>query len=118
VQLPGGVEMAAAQAAGLAPGDMVEVVIRQEDIRLTRAVSPQRARTLGGNDGVARIVHDGRIAMRSFVGARVQYVVAVADGLELIVETPTNGPHAGFELGTAVALSVAPAHVYVSGAEA
>jgi hypothetical protein len=48
----------------------------------------------------------------------VQYVVWLADGLELIVETPTNGPHAGFNVGTTVGLSVDPAHVYLSRIEA
>jgi iron(III) transport system ATP-binding protein/putative spermidine/putrescine transport system ATP-binding protein/spermidine/putrescine transport system ATP-binding protein len=100
--------MQTAETAQLRDGDAVDVVIRQEDIRL------DAARKINGSYAVAGM-HDGRIALRSFVGARVQYVVALADGLELLVETPTNGPLAGFDAGTAVSVSVDPAHVYVSG---
>ena len=105
LRLAGNVEMAAGTVNGVADGEAVDVIIRQEDIRLSPA-------------GVGCTTHPGTVALRSFVGARVQYVVAVAGGLELIVETPTNGPHAGYDIGAAVAVSVDPAHVYVSRAEA
>jgi iron(III) transport system ATP-binding protein/putative spermidine/putrescine transport system ATP-binding protein/spermidine/putrescine transport system ATP-binding protein len=117
VQLPGGVEIAAGGTQGLLDGDAVDITIRKEDIRLAPGGVAQPVRVDAGPDGAAaRTTHAGRVALRSFVGARVQYVVAVAGGLELIVETPTNGPNAGFDVGTAVALSVDPAHVYLNRA--
>ena len=108
VLLAGGVEMQTADASQSCDGDTVDVVVRREDVRLTAA---------GNGSAGAPAAHDGRIALRSFVGARVQYVVALADGLELLVETPTNGPIAGFDAGTAVRVSVDPAQVYVARAE-
>ncbi|MCY1523617.1 TOBE domain protein [compost metagenome] len=63
----------------------------------------------------------GRIALRSFVGARVQYVVALPGGGEIIADTPTNGPQSGLAAGEEVWLGVRPQHVYATrrvGAEA
>ncbi len=116
VGLPGGVDMATADVPGLDDGDPVDVVIRQEDIGLSPAGSHRPAGAEGGSREVGRSACEGRVSLRSFVGSRVQYVVTVAEGLELIVETPTNGPHAGFDVGAPVTLSVASDHVHVSRA--
>ena len=110
--------MAAAQAAGLKSGDAVEVAIRQENIRLTRAVSPQRSRTLGGYDGAARIVHAAASRCARSSAHACTTSSRSPTGSSSIVETPTNGPHAGSTSATAVALSVDPAPVYVGRAEA
>ncbi|WYX31791.1 TOBE domain-containing protein [Achromobacter denitrificans] len=55
------------------------------------------------------------------MGARVQYVVALRGGGELIADTPTNGPQSGLAAGDEVWLGVRPQHVYATrraGAEA
>jgi hypothetical protein len=53
--------------------------------------------------------------MRSFVGSRVQYLLAFG-GTELIAEALTNGPHAGLEVDAPVRVAVEPQHVYVTPA--
>jgi len=82
----------------------VDVVVRQEDIHFVESAAavPQ--------------VLDGRIVLRSFVGSRVQYVVEI-QGMELIVETPTSGRHAGLEIGAPVRVAIDPGHVYVNAAK-
>lgn len=101
VELAGGLRLPLAHAAHLPAGPEVDVVLRQEDLQFAR----------GEQSG-----HEGRITLRSFIGARVQYVVQLPGGLELIVEVPSNGPDAGLELGGLVRLCIAPEHVYVSAA--
>jgi putative spermidine/putrescine transport system ATP-binding protein len=96
-------ELPTATVDGLADGSPVDVVVRQEDLRF---VAP--------SDGSGL---QGRIALRSFVGSNVQYVVSFG-ATELIAETPTNGPHAGYDIGTAVGVAVDPQHVYVNASEA
>ena len=103
VELAGGLRLPVAAAAGLGAGSAVDIVLRQEDIRLAR-------------EGAAG--HGGQVVLRSFIGSRVQYVVALGAGVEVIVETPTNGPDAGLEPGAAVRVAVDPQHVYVSAAAA
>jgi hypothetical protein len=87
----------------MAQGAAVDVVVRQEDIRFADASTPHAA-TLAG-----------RVAMRSFVGSRVQYLLAFG-GTELIAEALTNGPHAGLEVDAPVRVAVEPQHVYVTPA--
>ncbi len=96
VRLGEGVVLAAGQVAAPA-GEAVEVVIRQEAIGL---------RTEGA-EGLA-----GTIVLRSFSGARVQYVVRVADGVELVAEVPSSGALSGLAAGAAVRLLIAPAAVF------
>ena len=105
VQLNGGPVLTATGAEGMAPGSAVDVVVRQEDIRFVEAASPSAspsAATLAGH-----------VAMRSFVGSRVQYLLAFG-GTELIAEALTNGPHAGLDVHAAVRVSIEPQHVYVT----
>jgi len=94
----GGLRLRAAAPQGLAAGAAVDVVLRQEDLRFVR-------------DGSG---HAARVALRSFVGARVQYVLALPGGLEVVAEAPTNGPDAQHAVGDAVQVGVDPAHVYLS----
>ncbi|MES2533472.1 MAG: ABC transporter ATP-binding protein [Pseudomonadota bacterium] len=105
VQVDGGPWLPASGSAvaGLAEQATVDAVLRQEDIRFLA-------------DGEsAGFVLDGRIVLRAFIGARVQYVVTVG-GVELIAEAPTNGAHAGLDVGAVVRLAVDPQHVYVNAA--
>ena len=44
----------------------------------------------------------GTVALRSFSGARVQYVVKLADGVELIAETASSGRNAALATDTRV----------------
>ena len=106
VELPGGVTLPLADTQGLSPGTSVDVVVRQEDIRI-----------VANGEAAAGPVHTGRIALRSFVGARVQYVIGLGDQIELIAEAPTNGPHADLTAGMDVRITVDPAHVYLSAME-
>ena len=57
----------------------VDCLIRQEAIELR-----SDARRGAGK------LHAGTVALRSFSGARVQYVVRLADGVELVVEAPSQ----------------------------
>lgn len=74
-------------------GSKVDVIIRQEAIRLLRDENVP-----GGLQGT--------IALRSFSGARVQYVVRLPGGVELIAETASQGPHASLSPDTPVALAI------------
>jgi putative spermidine/putrescine transport system ATP-binding protein len=111
VALGGGAELAAARVD--APvGAKVQVVLRQEAIVIRReavALAPSGP----GAAGLA-----GAVALRSFTGARVQYVVRLADGLELVAEAASHGPLAALEPGAPVTLAVAPDAVFVSEGEA
>jgi putative spermidine/putrescine transport system ATP-binding protein len=108
-ELPGGHRLPMERAEGLAAGDALDVVLRQEDLSI------QLLKDAAGA-GLP-----GTISLRSFVGARVQYVVALRGGGELIADTPTNGPQSGLAAGDEVWLGVRPQHVYATrraGAEA
>jgi len=105
VQIRGGPTLAVAAAEGIDDGAAVDVVVRQEDLRF---IGPQDA---------ARFSLEGRVALRSFVGSRVNYVVALG-GVEVIAEAPTNGPYAGLDVGMQVRVAVDPEHVYVNAARA
>jgi putative spermidine/putrescine transport system ATP-binding protein len=101
VQLNDGPVLAATAAEGMAQGTAVDVVVRQEDIRF--------ADSSASNSPLL----SGRVAMRSFVGSRVQYLLAFG-GTELIAEALTNGPHAGLAVDAPVRVCVEPQHVYVT----
>jgi iron(III) transport system ATP-binding protein/putative spermidine/putrescine transport system ATP-binding protein len=79
-------------------GATVEVIIRQEAIRIE--TSP------GLTEG-----RPATIVMRSFNGARVQYVVRV-DDVELVAETPSHGAAAGLAIGAPVTLVIDPSAVF------
>ena len=98
VEFGEGQRLATSNAGGMSHGAALDVVVRQEDLEITTSA-----------DGYLQ----GRVALRSFIGAKVQYVVGVA-GLELLMETPTNGPHANLQPGDVIHLRVAPDHVYVN----
>ncbi|NDZ17623.1 Fe3+/spermidine/putrescine ABC transporter ATP-binding protein [Variovorax sp. WS11] len=100
----GGPTLALAAVDGIADGAAVDVVVRQEDIRFLGA----------GED--AGFALDGRVALRSFVGSRVQYVLGFG-GIELIAEAPTNGGFAGLGAGAPVRVAIEPQHVYVNAAQ-
>ena len=74
-------------------GAKVDVVIRQEAIRLLNG---------RGEPGGLQ----GTVALRSFSGARVQYVVRLAGGVELVAETASHGPNAALAPDTPVMLAI------------
>lgn len=104
VQLDGGPLLALDDADGLHDEMAVDVVVRQEDLRF-----------IPSDNADTSALH-GRVALRSFVGARIQYVVGLGS-LEVVVEVPTNGPDAAWEPGQDVCLRVDPQHVYVNAQE-
>ena len=101
VQIEGGPLLFTGNAGAAVHGAPVDVVVRQEDLRF---VGPQ--------DAVPFAIK-GHVAMRSFVGARVQFVVSLG-GVEVIAESPTNGPYASLEVGASVRVAIDPGHVYVN----
>jgi putative spermidine/putrescine transport system ATP-binding protein len=80
-------------------GSPVGIVIRQESIGLRL-----RDESVGSLDGV--------VLLRSFSGARVQYVVRVGDNAELVAETSSQGPVAALDAGTPVSLRIEPTAVF------
>jgi ABC-type Fe3+/spermidine/putrescine transport system ATPase subunit len=96
-----------AAEGGAVAGSAVELVLRQEDVRLVPAADAGAARTPS---------HAARIVLRSFAGARVQYVLAAAGGVELVAEVPTGGADAGLAAGAEVHFAIDPARVHWSAA--
>ncbi|MFI4997326.1 MAG: ABC transporter ATP-binding protein [Hyphomicrobiales bacterium] len=96
------------QAASLSEpvGKRVEVIIRQEAIHLHASPQP-----IPG-------CLQGTILVRSFNGARVQYLVRVAEDVELIAETPSSGADAALAVGAPVWLAFDAASVFAMPAEA
>ena len=86
-------------------GAMVDVVIRQEAVGLRRG----RAES----DALA-----GVVALRSFSGPRVQYVVKLTDDVELVAEAPSSGPDSVLAIGSKVLLAIDPLAVFAMTAEA
>jgi ABC-type Fe3+/spermidine/putrescine transport system ATPase subunit len=80
-------------------GAAVDVVIRQEAIRLHDGATEAGALA-------------GAVALRSFNGARVQYVVKLAEDVELVAEAPSSGPHAALAVGSPVSLMIDPNSVF------
>ncbi len=81
-------------------GEVVEVIIRQEAIRIgpLASSSPEAMR--------------GTILLRSFNGSRVQYVVRVAKEVELVAEASSSGNAAALAVGADVELVVDPSAVF------
>lgn len=107
VVLPGGIELVCSTIGHLDAGAHVEAVLRQEDLQLVASTDV----------GARPNVFPARLLLRAFSGARVQYVLAIADGLELVAEVATNGPNAGHSPGEVLHVAIDPAHVYVNAAE-
>lgn len=80
-------------------GSPVDVVIRQEAIRLQS--DPTDAGALAAT-----------VALRSFSGARVQYVVKLAGEVELVAEAPSSGPVSALAIGSAVLLAIDPGSIF------
>jgi putative spermidine/putrescine transport system ATP-binding protein len=99
IRLGKGVEITAANVPQ-AEGASVEVIIRQEAVRL----EPSDA-------GGAAL--RGAVALRSFSGARVRYVIRLADGVELLADTASHGAQAALTPDTPVGVALDPAAVFV-----
>ncbi len=95
VELPGGLVLRPTDLSAT-DGAAVEVFIRQEAVTLSREA---------GNDGEAI---PGTIALRSFSGAQVQYVVRLGSTSEIVVEVPSSGDAANLAQGDAVFLNIRP----------
>ena len=94
----GGVEIPAARIDEAA-GAKVDIVIRQEAVSI-RSGAPQPGEVTG------------EVVLRSFSGARVQYVVKLAEGVEIVAEAASHGPEAALAAGRSVALAIDPASVF------
>jgi putative spermidine/putrescine transport system ATP-binding protein len=99
VELANGVVLPSELATTIADNAEVDVVVRHEDVRFAIAPAPN--------------TFEGRITLRSFVGRAVQYVVSLRD-MELIVEAPTNGPHAALDVGMVVHIAIDSQRVFVN----
>ncbi len=86
-------------------GARVEIIVRQETIRLVAETSGQG--TLSGT-----------IALRSFGGASTRYVVRLADNLELLAETASHGAAAALAPGTPVVVAIDSGAIFVMQPEA
>lgn len=104
VVFEGGATLSVMPMRELSNRTAVTVVLRQEDIRL-----------LDPHDTPSNAI-GGKLVLRSFVGARVQYVIAIG-GVEVIAAVPTNGPHSNLAVGMAVRIAIDPKHIYVNAAE-
>ena len=99
IRLGDGVEIAAAKVAQ-AEGAPVEVIIRQEAVRLEPG-------------DVGETALRGAVALRSFSGARVRYVIRLADDVELLADTASHGAQAALAPDTRVGVALDPAAVFV-----
>jgi len=86
----------------LLPGQSVNVIVRQEDF----SFHPQ--------------AHDtaltATVAMRSFVGSRVQYALTLGPGCEFIASTSPNSNYGSLSPSSTVHVSIAPERVYLASA--
>jgi ABC-type Fe3+/spermidine/putrescine transport system ATPase subunit len=104
IGIGGGLAMTAAAAGFVGKaGEPVEVVVRQEDIVLSR-----------GKAAAAGNVLSGTVRLRSFVGSHIQYVVGLSETVELIAEASAGGAVGDLQAGDTVIVSIDPAAVYVS----
>jgi len=103
VRLGNAIELPAASLDQPA-GTRVDIIIRQEAVRLLSDRSEP-----GGLQGT--------VALRSFSGSRVQYVVRLAGGVELVAETASHGPNAALAPETPVVLSVDADSVFTMPSE-
>jgi putative spermidine/putrescine transport system ATP-binding protein len=99
IRLGDGVEIAAANVSQ-SEGAPVEVIIRQEAVRLEPS-------------DVGKTPLRGAVALRSFSGARVRYVIRLADGVELLADTASDGAEAALAPDTRVGVTLDPAAVFV-----
>ena len=99
IRLGDSVEIAAANVPQ-AEGAPVEVIIRQEAVKLEPSDMDEPALR-------------GAIALRSFSGARVRYVIRLADGVELLADTASHGAQAAIAPDTHVGVALDPAAVFV-----
>ncbi|WP_102224158.1 ABC transporter ATP-binding protein [Acidimangrovimonas sediminis] len=106
VDLGGGIALTSANDT-LADGTPVRVTLRQEDV----AIAP-----IADDAGAGAI--EGTIRLRLFEGASVQFLVAVAEGVELLARVAQQDPRATLAPGDRVRLSVAPERVFVAPAGA
>lgn len=91
-----------------APGVDVDVVIRHEDATLL---------PIGGPDATSGDTLAGRVRLRSFIGSRVQYVLALVGGAEFVAEVQASGPGGGFNLGDDVAIRIDTDRTFVAPVE-
>jgi putative spermidine/putrescine transport system ATP-binding protein len=99
----GGVEIPAMRIDQPA-GAKVDVVIRQEAVAI-RSGLPQAGEIAG------------EIVLRSFSGARVQYVVRLVEGVEIVAETASHGAEATLAPGSQVALAIDPGAIFAMSPE-
>ncbi|HEY8369154.1 MAG TPA: ABC transporter ATP-binding protein [Thermodesulfobacteriota bacterium] len=79
VRLADGLEVRAAARGGVEPGDRVDLVLRQEAVRLVPAPTPGAANSVPAT-----------VVFVAFAGATSQYVVRLASGTEITVEAPSS----------------------------
>ena len=103
VRLGTGLILLAATVEGR-QGARVDVVIRQEAVRVR------------GNTAEAGAL-SGIVALRSFGGARVRYVVKLADEVELVADAASSGPDSSLAVGSKVSLAIDPAAVFANSPE-
>jgi ABC-type Fe3+/spermidine/putrescine transport system ATPase subunit len=77
IRLDNGLDVVAQADEPLAPGTAVQVSLRHEDIRLANAPAPGAANAF-----------QGTIVFQAFGGPITHYVVQLADGTELLADTP------------------------------
>jgi putative spermidine/putrescine transport system ATP-binding protein len=99
IRLGDNVEIAAANVPQ-SEGEPVEVIIRQEAVRLEPS-------------DVGKTALRGAVALRSFSGARVRYMIRLADGVELLADTASHGPQAALAPDTSVGVALDPAAIFV-----
>ncbi|MEO9770701.1 MAG: ABC transporter ATP-binding protein [Nitratireductor sp.] len=103
VELEGGARL---RLAGVpAPGVAVDVVIRHEDATLSATDGPEAT----SGETLA-----GRVRLRSFIGSRVQYVLALQGDAEFVAEVPASGPGGGFYRGDDVAIRIDTDRAFVA----
>ena len=95
VELAGGLVLHPTNLAA-SNGETVEVFIRQEAVTLSRQA---------GSEGEAI---PGTVALRSFSGAQVQYVVRLGTSSEIVVEVPSSGDAANLAQGDSVFINIRP----------
>ena len=99
VRLPDGTVLFSAER-GRSVGDEVEIILRRQAVRLA---------PYGSADCALR----GAVAMRSFSGARIEHVVRLEGGTELIAESDSGAEHADLPVGAPVAVSIDPRWVFL-----
>ena len=101
VELAGGVRLAAADnAAGVANGEAVTIMLRAEQVRVAPAAG-------GAADGVR-----AQVTERLFLGEKVRYELKVP-GTGLRLTAMSSGGHPGLSLGDDVLVSADPGHVRI-----